>query len=111
MGRWRKLPTKTKFDGILVDAPCSGLGTWQQESHARWTTAAKDVHELAEVQKKLLTHVAGSETGWEVDLLSLHGDARRRLAWWNFNAMQPEFEPMLLPELKSMAAPSETLRR
>ncbi|MBA3850454.1 MAG: hypothetical protein C0502_10755, partial [Opitutus sp.] len=24
-----KLPTKTKFDGILVDAPCSGVGTWQ----------------------------------------------------------------------------------
>ena len=23
-----RLPTKTKFDGILVDAPCSGTGTW-----------------------------------------------------------------------------------
>jgi 16S rRNA (cytosine967-C5)-methyltransferase len=36
-----KLPTKTKFDGILVDAPCSGLGTWQRNPHARWTTTAK----------------------------------------------------------------------
>src|SRR5205823_7364176 len=26
-----KLPTKTKFDGVLVDAPCSGLGTWRSE--------------------------------------------------------------------------------
>ncbi|MBI2814591.1 MAG: RsmB/NOP family class I SAM-dependent RNA methyltransferase [Opitutae bacterium] len=55
-----KLPTKTKFDGILVDAPCSGVGTWQRNPHARWTTAPKDVRELAAVQTQLLDHVAGS---------------------------------------------------
>src|SRR5580765_4688869 len=42
-----KLPTKTKFDGVLVDAPCTGLGTWQRNPHARWTTTAQDVKELA----------------------------------------------------------------
>jgi 16S rRNA (cytosine967-C5)-methyltransferase len=55
-----KLPTKTKFDGVLVDAPCSGVGTWQRNPHARWTTTPKDVHELAAVQARLLGHVAGS---------------------------------------------------
>ena len=55
-----KLPTKTKFDGILLDAPCSGSGTWQRNPHARWTTQLKDVHELAAVQAQLLNHVAGS---------------------------------------------------
>lgn len=55
-----KLPTKTKFDGVLVDAPCSGVGTWQRNPHARWTTHAKDVHELAAMQKQLLENVAGS---------------------------------------------------
>jgi 16S rRNA (cytosine967-C5)-methyltransferase len=55
-----KLPTKTKFDGILVDAPCSGVGTWQRNPHARWTTSPRDVHELAAVQKQLLENVAGS---------------------------------------------------
>lgn len=55
-----KLPTKTKFDGILVDAPCTGIGTWQRNPHARWTAAPKDVHELAAVQAQLLNHVAGS---------------------------------------------------
>jgi 16S rRNA (cytosine967-C5)-methyltransferase len=55
-----KLPTKAKFDGILIDAPCSGVGTWQRNPHARWTTTPKDVHELAAVQAKLLNHVAGS---------------------------------------------------
>ena len=55
-----RLPTKTKFDGILVDAPCSGVGTWQRNPHARWTTQPADVQELAAVQTKLLNHVAGS---------------------------------------------------
>ena len=54
------LPTKTKFDGVLVDAPCSGIGTWQRNPHARWTTLPKDVSELAAVQGQLLNHVAPS---------------------------------------------------
>ena len=55
-----KLPTRTKFDGVLIDAPCSGIGTWQRNPHARWTTSLKDVEELAGVQKQLLRNVAGS---------------------------------------------------
>ncbi len=51
-----KLPTKTKFDGILVDAPCSGLGTWQRNPQARWTMTAGDVEELGAVQKQLLAN-------------------------------------------------------
>jgi 16S rRNA (cytosine967-C5)-methyltransferase len=53
-----RLPTKTKFDGILVDAPCSGVGTWQRNPHARWTTTTTDVRELAAVQLQLLNHAA-----------------------------------------------------
>ncbi len=55
-----KLPTKAKFDGILVDAPCSGVGTWQRNPHARWTTTPEDVRELAVAQLALLNRVAGS---------------------------------------------------
>lgn len=55
-----KLPTKTKFDGILVDAPCTGVGTWQRNPHARWTTSPDDVRELAGTQRALLEHVVGS---------------------------------------------------
>jgi len=54
----QNLPTKTRFDGVLVDAPCSGIGTWQRNPHARWTTTPEDVSELAEAQKRLLRHVA-----------------------------------------------------
>lgn len=51
-----KLPTKAKFDGILVDAPCSGLGTWQRNPQARWTMTAGDVEELSGVQRQLLAN-------------------------------------------------------
>ena len=54
-----RLPTKTKFDGVLVDAPCSGIGTWHRNPHARWTTMAEDVKELSGVQQALLLHAAG----------------------------------------------------
>jgi 16S rRNA (cytosine967-C5)-methyltransferase len=52
-------PMKTLFDGVLVDAPCSGVGTWRRNPHARWTTGPADVAELAEVQARLLALAAG----------------------------------------------------
>ncbi len=55
-----KPPTKTKFDGVLVDAPCSGVGTWQRNPHARWTTTLQDVQELGAIQQQLLLHAAAS---------------------------------------------------
>jgi 16S rRNA (cytosine967-C5)-methyltransferase len=51
-------PTRTAFDGVLVDAPCSGIGTWQRNPHARWTATAQDVKELSEVQTQLLLNAA-----------------------------------------------------
>ncbi|MGC3958990.1 MAG: RsmB/NOP family class I SAM-dependent RNA methyltransferase [Verrucomicrobiota bacterium] len=98
-----KLPTKTKFDGILVDAPCSGLGTWQRNPHARWTTTEKDVHELAEVQKRLLTNVAGSVKPGGKLIFAVCTLTRPETTdvVEHFNATQPEFEPLTLPVLKA----------
>jgi 16S rRNA (cytosine967-C5)-methyltransferase len=58
------LPTRTGFDGVLVDAPCSGIGTWQRNPHARWTATLSDVSELAGIQKRLLASAsAGVKPG------------------------------------------------
>jgi len=43
---------------VLVDAPCSGVGTWQRNPHARWTTTIEDVRELGEIQQRLVMHAA-----------------------------------------------------
>ena len=55
-----ELPTKTLFDGVLLDAPCSGVGTWGRNPHARWTTTLTDVNELREKQKALLGHASAA---------------------------------------------------
>lgn len=53
-------PVKSKCDGVLMDAPCSGIGTWGRNPHARWTLRAQDMRELAEVQKRLLAGVCAA---------------------------------------------------
>jgi len=52
---WR---SRGGFDGILVDAPCSGLGTWSRNPDARWRTSADDVRNRAEVQAEILRESA-----------------------------------------------------
>jgi len=91
-----KLPTKTKFDGILVDAPCSGVGTWQRNPHARWTTTVKDVTELAAVQTRLLASVAsalkpGGRLIYSVCTLTR---AETTAVADAFTAAHPELEPV-----------------
>jgi 16S rRNA (cytosine967-C5)-methyltransferase len=91
-----KLPTKTKFDGVLVDAPCSGVGTWQRNPHARWTTTLQDVKELAAIQKNLLAHVAPSVKPGGKLIYSVCTLTRSETSEIveNFNSTQPEFEPV-----------------
>ena len=95
------LPTKTKFDGILVDAPCSGLGTWQRNPHARWTTSENDVKELADIQLQLLenTHKAlkpGGRLVYAVCTLTRQETTDIVRA---FGAAHPELEPLPLSPL------------
>jgi len=42
------------FDRILVDAPCSGLGTLRRNPDARWRIRPEDPARLAEIQRALL---------------------------------------------------------
>lgn len=55
-----KLPTKTLFSGVLVDAPCSGVGTWGRNPDARWTLKPSDVRELAALQLQLLENASAA---------------------------------------------------
>ncbi|MCX6951010.1 MAG: RsmB/NOP family class I SAM-dependent RNA methyltransferase [Verrucomicrobia bacterium] len=49
------LPATAAYDGVLVDAPCSGTGTWRRSPHLKWTTSAGQVTAAAEKQLALLT--------------------------------------------------------
>jgi len=46
------------FDRVLVDAPCSGLGTLRRNSDARWRVAPDDPARLAEAQRAMLAQAA-----------------------------------------------------
>ncbi len=105
-----KLPSKTKFDGILVDAPCSGVGTWQRNPHARWSTTPDDVRELAVTQLALLNHVAGSlKPGGRLiySVCTLTRTETTAVAE-AFTAAHPELEPAPLTALNS-SQPTATL--
>jgi 16S rRNA (cytosine967-C5)-methyltransferase len=43
------------FAGVLVDAPCSGLGVLRRRPDARWRVRPEDVGRLASLQRRLLT--------------------------------------------------------
>jgi 16S rRNA (cytosine967-C5)-methyltransferase len=47
-------PVQKKFDGVLIDAPCSGIGAWSRNPDARWRTSVDDVRARARVQAELL---------------------------------------------------------
>jgi 16S rRNA (cytosine967-C5)-methyltransferase len=46
------------FDGVLVDAPCSGLGTWARNPDARWRIAREEIERLAGLQARILERVS-----------------------------------------------------
>ena len=48
----------SRFDRVLVDAPCSGLGVLRRRAEARWTKNEKDLVQFPLVQRQILDHAA-----------------------------------------------------
>ena len=47
-----------KFDRVLVDAPCSGLGTVRRKPEIKWHITKKAIDNMAALQKKILNRSA-----------------------------------------------------
>ena len=45
---------KGKFDVVLVDAPCSGSGTWRRNPELKWRLTPERLHELIGLQSWLI---------------------------------------------------------
>jgi 16S rRNA (cytosine967-C5)-methyltransferase len=52
-------PQPASFDFVLVDAPCSGLGTLQRNPEIKWRMSVEKIRELAALQDRLITSAAG----------------------------------------------------
>ncbi|TVR25085.1 MAG: methyltransferase domain-containing protein [Nitriliruptor sp.] len=53
------LPEEQRFDVVLLDAPCTGLGTGRRRPEVRWRRRPEDAASLAGLQLELLRAAAG----------------------------------------------------
>jgi 16S rRNA (cytosine967-C5)-methyltransferase len=51
-------PFKRVFDGVLLDAPCSGLGTLRRDPDLKWKRRPEDLGPLAGTERRMLEQAA-----------------------------------------------------
>ena len=51
---WSTKGLEKKFDLVLIDAPCSGIGTWARSPDSRFNFSKKKLAELINIQSELL---------------------------------------------------------
>lgn len=54
------IPSRLAFERVLVDAPCSGLGTVRRRPEIKWRIRESDLAARAAVQRRILTTALGS---------------------------------------------------
>jgi 16S rRNA (cytosine967-C5)-methyltransferase len=54
------LPFGAAFDRVLLDAPCSGLGTLRRDPDLKWSRSEADLARLAADAATMLVHAAGA---------------------------------------------------
>jgi 16S rRNA (cytosine967-C5)-methyltransferase len=94
------------FDLVLVDAPCSGTGTWRRQPELRWRLTPARLAELTEIQDLLLDQAAGATASGgrlvyaTCSILPVENQDRADA----FLARWPDFSPLNLGESWSGAA-------
>lgn len=84
------------YDGVLVDAPCSGSGTWRRAPHLKWTTTPEQIARHATAQLDLLRQFSarvrpGGRLIYATCSLARSENTKVMEA---FLAQQPEFTPV-----------------
>ena len=90
------LPFAPVFDRVLVDAPCSGLGTIRRDPDIRWRRSEADLPALARDQAALLHRAADVVTpGGRLVYATCSSEPEENDAVIDaFLAARPEFEPI-----------------
>ena len=52
-------PFQEKFDRVLVDAPCTGTGTWRRRPDTKWRLTARNLEERVQQQGEALSQAKG----------------------------------------------------
>lgn len=92
-----------KFDRVLVDAPCTGLGTLRRNPDLKWRQTPQDLAELTEKQARILARAAKlTKAGGRLiySTCSLLHDENEQIAE-SFLATHPEFKLLNAAEILS----------
>ena len=98
-GRRPALRTR-RFDRVLVDAPCSGLGVLRRRPDARWRIEESDVDDLASLQRQLLdaaVDLLGHGGRLVYSVCTLTSAETAEVDGWLATA-HPELRPLARPE-------------
>ncbi len=92
---------KGMFDRVLVDAPCSGTGTWRRNPDSRWRPLGPGLGELVKLQAEILDSAArlvkpGGRLIYATCSLLAEENEDQIAA---FLDTHPDFAPLPLPEL------------
>ena len=100
------------FDGILLDVPCSGMGTWSRNPDARWRLTPDRIASLVELQSRLLEAAAPKVKpgGVLIYATCTLTDAENEKQIDRFLTIHPDFVPDPMPHpLTGQSCPSGRL--
>ncbi|UKI31629.1 MAG: RsmB/NOP family class I SAM-dependent RNA methyltransferase [Lentisphaeria bacterium] len=78
-----------RFDGVLVDAPCSCSGVWRRNPDGRWTLRPEEPAETADLQLKILSAAAPAVRPGVCWSTRPARSSRRKTQWWWRNFSPP----------------------
>jgi 16S rRNA (cytosine967-C5)-methyltransferase len=101
------LPFRPEFDRVLVDAPCSGLGTLRRDPDIKWRRQEAELIGLADRQCTLLHRAAATvRPGGRLVYATCSSEPEENEQVVDrFLASQPEFRPIDLRHVRSELAP------
>lgn len=103
--KWVKRSAKS-FDRVLVDAPCTGTGTWRRNPDAKWQLQEQDLLELVERQASILASAArlvkpGGRLVYATCSVMAEENENQVLA---FLSAHPDFQLLSVPHIWSAVA-------
>ena len=82
------------YDLVLVDAPCSGSGSWRRDPEGKWRIASQDLDSVMETQRSILDRAAAMvrSGGWLAYATCSLLDRENRVQAEAFRARHPGWE-------------------
>jgi 16S rRNA (cytosine967-C5)-methyltransferase len=109
----RNLPfSEGSFDRVLVDAPCSGTGTFRHNPEIRWRLQLSDIAELSAKQRTILSNAAAMvRPGGTLVYSTCSLETEENEAVINdFRQRHPDFETSALDVPAGLSTDKETVR-